>query len=244
MSKCAVCSSPNTGFLVRKNNYSFSRCGPCGFIFLDPMPGQAELNAQYQNALREAEPTYDKAGSRLRRALLKLPRFYPYARGRDVLDLGCGGGFVVYALSLVAHSAVGMDISENAIAYARSRFTASRFICCNFAELLHTDRHYGFIYSSEVMEHVSDINLYMRVLERLAVPGGHVYITTPDSGHPQVPDDIAQWDVFCPPIHVQFFNRECATLLFARYGFKILKFYRNKKPGLVFLAQKQTKGPG
>jgi len=202
------------------------------------MPDQRELNKQYLDAHKEAEPTYDKAGSRLRRAFLKLPRFYPYARGRDVLDLGCGGGFVTQVLSFVASSATGIDISENSIAYARSRFKRPSFVCCSFVELEGLDKQYGFIYSSEVIEHVSDVNLYMRVLARLAAPDTHVYITTPDSGHPKVPADITQWDVFNPPIHVQFFNRKAATILFDRYGFKILKFYKNRKPGLVFLARK------
>lgn len=207
------------------------------------MPTQAELNAQYMGTDKEAEPTYNKAGSRLRRALIKLPRFYPYARGQDVLDLGCGGGFVVYALSLVARSATGIDISENAVSYARSRFKRSRFICCSFTELLASDKQYGFIYSSEVIEHVSDVSLYMTVLDRLSAPGAHVYITTPDSGHPNVPGDITQWDVFCPPIHVQFFNRKTVTVLFEKYGFSIVKFYKNKKPGLVFLARKTGRVP-
>lgn len=238
MQRCAVCSSPDVEFFVRKNGYDFDRCGQCDFIFLDPMPGQAELDVQYLDAHKEAEPTYTKAGSRLRRALFKLPRFYSYARGRDVLDLGCGGGFVAHVLSFVARSSTGIDISANAIAYARSRFRRPRFISCSFAELLNADRQYGFIYSSEVIEHVSDVNLYMRTLSRLAAPGAHVYITTPDSGHPQVPADITQWDVLCPPIHVQFFNRKTVTVLFEKYGFTIVKFYKNKKPGLVFLARK------
>ena len=188
MPKCVVCSSTDTGFLAQKNGYSFYRCTQCEFIFLDPMPGQAELNTQYVNADKEAGPTCNKAGSRLRRALVKLPRFYPYARGQDALDLGCGGGFVAYALSLVAKSATGTDISDKAISYARLRFKKCRFLCCSFEDLLDPDQQYGFIYSSEVIEHVGDVNLYMRVLDRLAAPGAHVYITTPDSGHPLVPD--------------------------------------------------------
>ena len=238
MHNCAICSATDVEFLARKDSYSFVRCKHCGFIFLDPMPDQGELNTQYMDLHKEAEPTYNKAGSRLRRAIIKLPRFYPYAKGRDALDLGCGGGFVTYALGLVARSATGVDISANAVSYARSRFKRPRFICCSFTELLGPDKQYGFIHSSEVIEHVSDVNLYMRMLARLAAPDAHVYITTPDSGHPQVPADITQWDVCKPPIHVQFFNRRAATVLFEKYGFRIIKFYKNKKPGLVFLARK------
>ncbi|MGH8119826.1 MAG: class I SAM-dependent methyltransferase, partial [Gammaproteobacteria bacterium] len=176
MTNCVVCSSPGPAFLAQKDGYIFDRCRHCGFIFLDPMPAQRELNKQYTSPHREAEPTYDKAGSRLRRAYGKLPRFLPYAWGRDILDLGCGGGFVTHALGLLARSATGIDISGNAIAYARSRFKRPRFFCCSFSEAPESGRQYGFIYSSEVIEHVSDVNLYMRTLSRLAAPGAYVYI--------------------------------------------------------------------
>ncbi|HSR62332.1 MAG TPA: class I SAM-dependent methyltransferase [Gammaproteobacteria bacterium] len=234
---CAVCSSSAITDLAHKRDYRFRRCSDCGFIFLDPMPSQETLNEQYIDPGTEAEPTYDKASSRMRRAVLKLPRFFPYAYKKDTLDLGCGGGFVAAVLALVARSSTGVDISRNAIDYARKRFHQPEFVCSNFADLLNMEKRFDFIYSSEVIEHVSDVNLYMQVLQRLIKPGGYVYITTPDSGHPAVPADISQWDVFAPPIHVQFFNRETATVLFTRYGFTIRKFYRNKKPGLIFLAQ-------
>lgn len=239
MTTCAVCLSIDTEPLTEKDGYSFVRCKSCDFIFLDPMPDQDELNTQYIDPDREAEPTYNKTGSRLRRAWMKLPRFYPYARHQDTLDLGCGGGFVAHALSMIAKSSTGVDISENAIAYAKSRFKKPAFYCQSFEQLLESEKQYGFVYSSEVIEHVSDVNLYMRVLQKLVLPGGHVYITTPDSGHHKVPENINEWDVFCPPIHVQFFNRKTVIALFERYGFRITRFYKNKKPGLVFVAIKE-----
>ena len=238
MSACAVCASTDTGFLAKKNDYTFARCQRCDFIFLDPMPAQENLNTQYTHKDREAEPTYDKASSRLRRAFIKLPRFFPYAYNKRTLDLGCGGGFIAQTLSLIGASSTGIDISDNAIRYARSRFPRPVFLCSSFTELLESDQQYDFIYSSEVIEHVSDVNLFMHVLQHLAAPGAHIYITTPDAGHPQVPQDISEWDVFTPPVHVQFFKSRTVTALFERYGFRILKFYKNKKPGLIFLARK------
>jgi len=238
MAHCAVCTSADTGFLAEKNGYSFSRCNVCDFIFLDPMPAQEELNIQYTDKNKEAEPTYNKAGSRLRRAWVKLPRFFPYAWTKNTLDLGCGGGFIAHVLSMVAKTSTGIDINANAVAYARSRFPRPVFLCKSFTELLESDKQYDFIYSLEVIEHVSNVNLFLSVLQYLAAPQAHIYITTPDSGHPKVPRNISQWDVFTPPIHVQFFSKKTAGILFERYGFRIVKFYKNKKPGLIFLARK------
>jgi 2-polyprenyl-3-methyl-5-hydroxy-6-metoxy-1,4-benzoquinol methylase len=235
---CPICNNPETHYFVTKNNYRFNRCEECDFVFLNPMPDQSALNEQYTDDEKEIEPTYNKSGSRLRRAFIKLPRFLPYAIGKKTLDFGCGGGFVAYALSFIAKSSVGIDISENAIAYANQRFKRANYYCMDFVQLLETTDKYDFVYSSEVIEHVSNINLYMITLTHLVKKGGYAYITTPDLGHPKVPKNIIEWGMLCPPIHVQHFTQKTAGTLFKRYGFTIVKFYKHKKPGLIFLAQK------
>ena len=202
------------------------------------MPDQQELNEQYTEGENELEPACNKPASRSRRAFLKLPRFLPYALGKKTLDFGCGGGFIANALSYIAKSSHGIDINENAIAYAKQQFRRAHFACMDFVQLLETTDKYDFVYSSEVIEHVSDINLYMKTLSHLVNQGGYAYITTPDLGHPKVPEDITEWSMLCPPIHVQHFTQKTVTVLFKRYGFEIIKFYKHKKPGLIFLARK------
>ena len=235
---CPACLGTRTGPGATHGEHAFFECRDCGYLFLHPRPAQAELDLLYRDESTAAEPTFDKASSRLRRALFKVPRFLPYAWRRDVLDLGCGGGFTAHALSLVARSATGIDINRGAIEYARRRFRRPAYECLALGALEDDLRRFDFIHSSEMIEHVADVNLYMRVLARLCRPGGHVYITTPDRGHPKVPRDVTEWDVFCPPVHVQFFAQPSASALFNRYGFDILRFYRNRKPGLQFLARK------
>ncbi|MEO1925402.1 MAG: class I SAM-dependent methyltransferase [Gammaproteobacteria bacterium] len=238
MVACPVCDHPETHYFVSKNDYTFNRCTECDFIFLNPMPNQDELNAQYTDDNKETEPTYNKTASRLRRAFIKLPRFLPYAIGKHTLDFGCGGGFIAYALSFIAKSSTGIDISENAVAYAKQRFKRASYFCMDFVQLIETNDQYDFVYSSEVIEHVSEIKLYMKTLAHLVKKGGYAYITTPDLGHPKVPENITEWGMLCPPIHVQHFTKKTIDILFRRYGFKVVKFYKHKKPGLIFLSQK------
>jgi 2-polyprenyl-3-methyl-5-hydroxy-6-metoxy-1,4-benzoquinol methylase len=235
---CPVCDNANTQYFLTKNNFSFNQCKECDFVFLCPMPDQEELNSQYIDEETEIEPSYSKVSSRMRRAFIKLPRFLPYAYGKTTLDFGCGGGFIAHALSYVAKSSNGIDISENAVAYAKKNFKRANYSCMDFVQLLQTTDKYDFVYSSEVIEHVSDINLYMKTLSHLVGKGGYAYITTPDLGHPKVPKNIIEWSMLCPPIHVQHFTKKTVNILFNRYGFKIVKFYKHRKPGLIFLSQK------
>jgi len=235
---CPVCGHAETNYFVTKNDYPFNRCTECDFVFLNPMPDQDALNEQYTEGEKELEPACNKSASRLRRAFLKLPRLLPYAFGKKTLDFGCGGGFIAHALSFVAKSSNGIDISENAVAYAKQRFKRANYSCMDFTQLLENNEKYDFVYSSEVIEHVSNINLYMETLAHLVKKGGYAYITTPDLGHPKVPKNIIEWSMLCPPIHVQHFTQKTVGILFKRYGFKVVKFYKHKKPGLIFLSQK------
>ena len=166
-------------------------------------------------------------------------KFEKEVKSEDILmDFGCGGGFIAYALSFIAKSSSGVDINKKAIAYAKKRFGRVNYFNADFKKLLDSENQYDFVHSSELIEHVSDINLYMRVLENLVKKNGHLYVTTPDLGHPKVPNNITEWDVLCPPIHVQHFTKKTVTKLFNKYGFEIIKFYKNKKPGLIFLSKK------
>ena len=235
---CPICNNSDINYFVKKDDYSFDNCNSCEFMFLNPMPDQTTLNTIYTDKDTKANKGYKKASSRLRRAFIKLPRFLPYAFNKNSLDLGCGGGFVAYSLSFIAKSSTGVDINRKAIAYAKKRFNRVNFYCKDFHDLLKTKEKYDFIHSSEVIEHVSNINLYMQALTHLIKNKGYLYITTPDLGHRKVPRDITKWDVLCPPIHVQHFTKKTITILFKKYGFNIIKFYKNKKPGLIFLAQK------
>jgi len=238
MISCPICSNGGIDYALQKNNYSFDSCKNCDFLFLNPMPDQNTLNKIYTEEDTKTKDGYKKASSRLRRAFIKLPRFLPYAINKNCMDFGCGGGFIAYALSFIAKSSSGVDINKKAIAYAKKRFGRVNYFNADFKKLLDSENQYDFVHSSELIEHVSDINLYMRVLENLVKKNGYLYVTTPDLGHPKVPNNITEWDVLCPPIHVQHFTKKTVTKLFNKYGFEIIKFYRNKKPGLIFLSKK------
>ena len=204
------------------------------------MPQPAELTRQYMAPGGGIDAdTYPKAASRFRRARIKARRFAPLICDRDVIDIGCGGGFMVEAMRRVGGRAAGLDINPQAIVYAERQFPENRFFCGDLAAFEGHEAAFDFVYSSEVIEHVPDVTRYMALLARITRPGGHVYITTPDIGHGRVPRDVASWDLFCPPVHVQFFTAASLRILFDRHGFGIRRKYFKLKPGLQILAERR-----
>jgi len=225
---CHVCTGAVMVPYAEKNGFKFLRCSDCGYIFCHPRPSQTELGKHY--AISEGSDGiradfYPKAPSRARRGILNAMRLMRYVYGRRTLDLGCGGGFVASGFKRVfARAAVGLDINPNAIEYAKAHYPDCEFHCGTFDDFKGGKiGTFGFVYSSEVIEHVEDVEAYMNFLVEITDPGAAVYITTPDIGNAQVPEDVTEWDVFSPPVHIQFFTQETLAALFARFGFEVIK---------------------
>src|SRR5262249_14381937 len=54
-----------------------------------------------------------------------LAQHLPSARPANILDAGCGTGFLALLLAEAGHSVVGLDLSEQMLAVARKRAAAS-----------------------------------------------------------------------------------------------------------------------
>lgn len=234
-SGCGVCQSAHATEFVEKDGYKFSKCARCGFVFLNPMPDQTKLNEIYEDQAVIGDGDYPKARSRKQRAFGRAVWLWPYIFRKKILDIGCGGGFIVNAFTRLGAEGHGFDVDETAIGYARRSFPDSHFMTSSFEDFQGHDDQYDFVYSSEVIEHVAELPKFMELLKRVTRPGGYVYITTPDLGSPRRPKNVLDWDVFSPPIHVQFFDETMLASLFERYGFKRVRKYYDSKIGLKML---------
>lgn len=224
ISSCAVCGGAHTEPYVEKDGYAFRKCPDCGYVFCHPRPSQDELDKWYGvSGGTECvdRDNYPKSSSRKRRAFFNALKLMPLLWGRRALDIGCGGGFVVGGMKMAgARAAVGLDLNPKAIDYARAHYPKCEFHCGGFDDFSGGKLgRFGFVYSSEVIEHVLDVEAYVSFLDEVTEPGAKVFITTPDIASAQVPEDVTRWSVFAPPMHIQFFTQATLTHLFGRFGF-------------------------
>ncbi len=237
---CPACLHPHLHDAFHKQGYNFSRCPECGFVFTNPYPSSDVISAYYNDiSYRDSsQDVYPKAASRIRRGLLKCLRFLPYIWRKDALDLGCGGGMMPRVFHFWgARTSSGVDISQTSIDYARAHYPQCTFYCDDTTNFRRRGLTYDFIFSSEVIEHFPGPDEFMTTITAITRPGGHVYITTPDIGHPTVPADTASWDVVRPPEHIQLFTRTALERLFERYGFRLKRAWpkRSAAHSLLFV---------
>lgn len=98
--------------------------------------------------------------------------------GKRVLDYGCGSGYGSYSLSLIAEHVKAVDISAEAIEFAKDKYKAINIEFSLISEL--NEEKFDVITSFQVIEHVPNDKEYINRLKALLKPNGYLLISTPD----------------------------------------------------------------
>ncbi|MGB5694891.1 MAG: class I SAM-dependent methyltransferase [Polyangiales bacterium] len=153
-----------------------------------------------------------------------VPRLRGALDGKKrVLDFGCGGGFLIPALSRVADEVYGVDFSPKSVELTNERSTHIENFKGAYAphEAVEMGLEFDGILAVEVIEHLPDQQLESTVslIKQLLEPGGVIVFTTPNE------EDLAASRLYCPECdhvfhrwqHVRSWNtRSLAEFLRAR----------------------------
>lgn len=105
-----------------------------------------------------------------------------YATGKKTLDLGCGAGYGTHSLARVARSVLGVDLSEEAMAYAAWSYEAPnlRYEVGDVTALSYPDGDFDTAVSFEVIEHLERPEDLVKEVRRLLKQDGVFVVSTPD----------------------------------------------------------------
>ncbi|GAK49655.1 hypothetical protein U14_00878 [Candidatus Moduliflexus flocculans] len=121
-----------------------------------------------------------------RRLEVMLPLIQQSLPTQNILEIGCGAGLLSLSLAKDAETIVGIDVSESAIAFAK---TLQQKLCCaNVAfeigdaeHLQFQDQTFELLLCSEVLEHLIAPELALAEFRRVLKPNGCVILTTPSA---------------------------------------------------------------
>ena len=207
------------------------RCEACGHMQLASMPADAVLAEAYEEASSD-DYVEEEAGQRATAAgVLASVEAHVRARPRPdlsagsppaprLLDLGCWVGFLLAEAGDRGWAAVGVEPSEFASGYARSRGLDVRTEDLFEADLPASS--FDAVVLGDVIEHLPRPGDALDRIAGLLAPGGILALMVPDAGS-RLARAMGRrwWSVI--PTHVQYFTRDSLRTLLERHGYAVVE---------------------
>lgn len=108
-----------------------------------------------------------------------------YARGKRVLDAGCGTGYGSAELAQSAADVVGVDVAADAIEYARRNYPIPhlRFIESSCISVPFQAESFDLLVAFEVIEHLADYRAFLDECARLLTREGLLIVSSPNKSY-------------------------------------------------------------
>ena len=119
-----------------------------------------------------------------------------------ILEIGCGFGYLTYAMKKSNYNAIGIDLSKEVIEMAQAQF-GEGFSNDKIQDFIQKKEKFDLIILTEVIEHIPDpIELIMEC-KKILSQNGAIFITTPNRS---IYTSQLAWSVEAPPVHLWWFN--------------------------------------
>jgi len=109
------------------------------------------------------------------------PRSLASLQGLRILDIGCGAGLLSEPLARLGAQVIGIDPSESNIAAAKVHATRSQLLMdyrATTVEEMGSRERFDIVLAMEVVEHVSDVGLFLDRCSALMKPQGMMVVST------------------------------------------------------------------
>jgi SAM-dependent methyltransferase len=218
MTACAVCGSADARRPLLAG--SLVACGRCDFVWTAAEPAQLEdlygagyfRGDGYEDYLQPAARRYE-AGRRLN-WLLRTGRV------SSLVEAGCAGGFFIEAAVRAGIDAAGVELSPEMAAFARDQLRLpvwqGRF------EAAPLEAPVQAVCAFHVLEHVEDLNAFVRTAWKLLQPGGLLAVEVPNITSPAAKRLGLDWPGLQPRYHRWHFGPTSLRRLVERHGFDVV----------------------
>ena len=101
--------------------------------------------------------------------------------GIDILDIGCGGGLLSEPMSRMGAKVTGIDASDKNIQIAKLHSKKNKLkinYLCLSPEKLNNKKKFDVILNMEIVEHVEDIDFFLKSCSKLLKKNGLMFVAT------------------------------------------------------------------
>ena len=111
----------------------------------------------------------------------KLKNKFRPLSGINILDIGCGGGLLSEPMSRMGASVTGIDASDKNIKIAKLHSKKNKLkinYFCSSPEKLKITKKFDVILNMEIVEHVEDIDFFLKSCSKLLKKNGLMFVAT------------------------------------------------------------------
>jgi len=220
---------------VRGPTYQASECNTCGSQTISPRSIPAGLyDAIYQNAatIQGGYDRYERYAAGVRNhpaplqwladqedmywGVVQLLKTLALSPNAQIVEVGCGLGYLTYALSQAGYNAHGIDISERAVHMARGRF--GDLFTVEDATQSTRVRDANVVLALELIEHLPTPAAFLASLREVLPVDASLIMSTPNRD--TYPADSV-WNTDLPPVHFNWFSESGISQMAADAGYSV-----------------------
>ncbi len=111
----------------------------------------------------------------------KLKNKFRPLSGINILDIGCGGGLLSEPMSIMGANVTGIDASDKNIKIAKLHSKKNKLkinYLCSSPEKLKIKKKFDVILNMEIVEHVEDIDFFLKSCSKLLKKNGIMFVAT------------------------------------------------------------------
>lgn len=229
-SQCLVCESTHATTPFNNGKFAVRECAVCKYGVVDPIPSEKELADLYNSEVYFAthmdydyQTISDATISKLVANSYQLHNGHlaKYLRpSQRLLEIGPGGGFALKAFQQAGLQVMGVETSTSSCHFAQERLGIP--MVNSALEAFEAPHRFDVVMLNHVLEHFTDLQMVMRKLNSLLVPGGLLYIRVPDHDSYDRRTYGDQWPAYLP-FHISYFSARSLSIILQKYGFAVLE---------------------
>ena len=157
-------------------------------------------------------------------------KFLENKKELEILDVGCSYGSVVAVMQLLGHKAIGIDISNQAIQFAKGIF-GDNFYMTDINGLIKENPtlRFDLVTAIEVIEHTSTPMEFIKQCLSMLKVGGSLLITTPNRDYKNYSEsrklrEVLEkkiWHFDNPPVHVAIYGEKAMKYIAEQNNCKV-----------------------
>jgi 2-polyprenyl-3-methyl-5-hydroxy-6-metoxy-1,4-benzoquinol methylase len=184
VTSCKLCGGGDLRlrYVLEREHVTVLECRTCGLKFVGDDLTDEDIAALY--AVSSYADFFSGLEQRdeqkFARRLAEIDRLTQGRRPLRILDVGAGRGDFAAAAQEAGHEAVGVDISESAVAAARGRHPSLRFDLGSLDDIAASGEQFDVVTLLDVIEHVMHPHDILGAARRVVRSGGLLALATPN----------------------------------------------------------------